>query len=738
MTKAIDPSRSLVISVGLESYPRYGASMDLPGATDEAGRFARWATECGVPQARVWLACSPSVELAAPLEGVRAFGTTLGDLQDMFVEASELEGELLLLYWCGHGVLNEKRQRAMFTSDAYSGMPRNFVLDELLDYLSSEAFESFDNQIILIDACANYVQDLKLDEDLPRGIMPSGKPRQVAQFALYAAAQGQFAEHNRVARQTTFSTTVLNWLEAESASALPPDCDKLVKHVDKAFELLNTRGDTRQTPVTRILHSYRGEDDVQRFGGGMPVAGATQKVLSSSGVSVAQMRRVARAVLSLAPLTRPEVRSELVRALIGDADPGSVGDLGLQDLVARVLAEDRAEALFQALSSHASNDAERLGVTSMRTVWARQKLIAPFLAAFSTATSQQVREAFYSAVPELPDTLPTDLDDAMDRAAQYGSDSEGHLALHSLVAFLEIATHSHVPDRLFEQELTTNRLQQLRARVAAVSPEPSRLVVEISNGGVSPATFSWPGQVTRHLYVANRGWQPPSVIACSATLGGVQSAVQESLLEMAQQGIADYTIGFIAPRAAFDEMPELWSALHSDFADPEPLWHDRITMLHSAERRSEAGVTAKWERKAEEIKTHQVEHAPDLAWIAASQREDPSSIRDAIKIPEFPCYGFEFVVGNAPKDLRRDPIIATVVGGAPYVFWMRQEPADWTEAKQRLGALVEHGPFDEIPLRLHQMRLADKSGLGDIVRLVWDHPDVVPPIPQLLGMTERN
>lgn len=735
MITRIDPSRVLVISVGLETYD-YGAGMHLPGAAAQAERFARWALGCGVPPQRVWLACSPPAAIAPPPDGVVLAGTKYAELQDVFVKSSECNGDLLLVFWCGHGVLNEKRERALFTSDAYAKIKRNLVLDDVLDYFSSDAVSSFGQQILFIDACANFVQDMHLGETLTRGSMPVGQPREVQQFILYSAAQGQIADYNIVERQPTFSKTVLGWLEDHTPNELPPDVRQLTKYVDDVFERLADEGKLRQTPVTRIVRYYQGSDDVANFGGGMPVTGTTQLAVRSSGVTVLQMQRVANAIASLSPLTQPGVRSELVHTLIGDTDPGTVADLGLQDLVARILAEGKTELLFKKLEGYATTTPEQIAVRDIRTVWERQKLIAPALQAFSTATSQQMRDAFYWAVPDLDDGMPSDLDDAMDRAASYGVRNNGQLAVHRLVASLEHATQVKVRDDWFG--LSADRLNALRTEAAMVSRDTARLVVDLSSGSFDPTVFSWPTEIVGHEYIPGMGWISPQVIESGATLEGVQAAVTKLLLEMAKRRIASYTLGFIAPRAAFDEIPELWWSLGSPLTKPIPLWRDRPTVLHSAERRTDWNALAIWTERTAAIKSRLVNEAPDVTWIDPSKREDPENIRDAVSRAESPCYGLEFAIGGACDDLQQDPIIATVVGGAPYLLWARREPADWDAAKKRLDKLVTQGPFDELPIRLHRLRVDEKDGLGDIVRLIWDEPGALPPIPELPGFEKRD
>ena len=98
----VDPSRTSVLAVGLEKY-KFGQNRSLPGVADHAIRFARWAISQGVPVERVRLSCSWDSEPNA-LPGVTDVAPNgpalVQAMRDLLTEG----GDLLLVYWCGHGV----------------------------------------------------------------------------------------------------------------------------------------------------------------------------------------------------------------------------------------------------------------------------------------------------------------------------------------------------------------------------------------------------------------------------------------------------------------------------------------------------------------------------------------------------------------------------------------------------------------------------------------------------------
>jgi hypothetical protein len=208
MSVTIDPNRAAVLAVGIERYD-YGKEMDLAGAASEAERFARWAIASGVPPAQVTLACSRLEEPGNSPDGVRPLAPTRDALENALTELAKADGDLLLIFWCGHGVVNESGERALFTSDARVENRRNLLVEQMLKFLSSDRMAGFGRQIFILDACANFVEDMRFDDRLPRLLLQSGNPCEVPQFALFAAAQGQIADFDKTRRQATFSTAVL-------------------------------------------------------------------------------------------------------------------------------------------------------------------------------------------------------------------------------------------------------------------------------------------------------------------------------------------------------------------------------------------------------------------------------------------------------------------------------------------------------------------------------------------------
>lgn len=731
MMHTVDPNRALVISVGVERY-KYGAHMDLPGAIKAAENFAQWALNCGVPPDRVWLACSQDGGSGlSPLAAVKKFEAAHSELQDMLADATQIEGDLLLFFWCGHGILNNNRKRAVFTSDAYANVKRMFDIDELLHYLSSDRFIGLGQQVLFIDACANFVQDMNPDMNLnvsPQGNLDVGNPREIPQFVFFSAGQGQIAAFDRNNRDARFSKVLLDWLTEDQhiRQGLPPQLDDLKSHINRVFEALRKQGELRQTPVTFAVKSEDGSEEWWKLSE-IPVSGASLQAIQAAGMTTVSTRRVVKAVTSLAPMA--DVRNVLIESLSGECDGGSVANLGLQGLVARILQAKRTDRLFDLLMAQATTEKQRIEIHAIRAVWERQERIAGVAELFPDVTTRQVMAAYSWAVPDISPERPKDLDDAMDRAANHGSTVDGQLALHRFVAALEHVAHTEVPNSWFD--LPADRLNALRADVANIRKNVRRLVIEIPNGSRRSGKFQWPNSIGWQRYEPGRPWSSQIWKECKASPRGVQAAINE-LLEDEEPTC---TLGFIMPRAAFDMIPESWTAVATPFTDATPHWRERPTMLHSAERFSSSKLRQRWALKAAYIKDRLDHHPPaNLKWI---EPQESVNIGKAITdTKNSTCYGLAFVPGGFCGDLPQDPIIAAITAGAPYVVWVHQEPNDWDAAKRKLEDLISAGDFDDLPSRLQRFRQdEDSDGLGgDRIRLIWDHPDALPPAPEFSGM----
>jgi len=197
-------------------------------------------------------------------------------------------------------------------------------------------------------------------------------------------------------------------------------------------------------------------------------------------------------------------------------------------------------------------------------------------------------------------------------------------------------------------------------------------------------------------------------------------------------GIATFTLGLIVTRLMIDEKPEQW--LYGEpLVEPAPLWKTRPTVLHSAERLTDPGAKARWKEQVARIDRQLDNYAPNILWIEEDDRNSPEEIRSKAQKTKATCYGLVFIPHEFGHDLQRDPLVALCAAGAPYVLWTSVAPADWASLRSTVQRLVRRGPFHDMPARMHDARAMLDPDCKEI-RLIWDHPSVLPKFGALPGL----
>ncbi|MFD0355928.1 caspase family protein [Streptomyces sp. NPDC127110] len=267
-----EPTRVRAVVVGIEHYPR-ATGWDLVGACGDAVRFARWLRQRGVPAANVTLLLAAAPDSYAALNRAAAdigleptYVSSRDRIMDHFMpRGAAPEGDVLYVYWGGHGVLDHGNRRLLLCPDASDADQRCIELTNLQEYLTGPEVACFPQQVFLVDVCAGFIEHRRRG-DTPgpaQAVFPVGRREPVTQFALLAAAAGQLAGHGTiVAGSGDFSTVVTGWLE-EHSPELDPDLPALVEHVKEQFTAEEGRSRGRsQTPVTLLVQPLGGSAEV--------------------------------------------------------------------------------------------------------------------------------------------------------------------------------------------------------------------------------------------------------------------------------------------------------------------------------------------------------------------------------------------------------------------------------------------------------------------------------------------
>lgn len=239
-------SSTHAILVGIERYAA-GADWDLSGPARDVVGFHEWLVSRGVPHDQIQTLISPMEENSALSKDPKinvAPGTSEA-VRDAFNAVHAKSGELLFVFWAGHGVVSEK-QRRLFFADATKHDKRNIDFDALLESLKSSYFAGFPFQIIVVDTCANYQS---FPFTFPGEELPQGNALPHEQFMFFAARHGEVARNLGRENRGLFSRELLKQLIRRQDSTWPPDMRTVAEAVQGEFASFRAAGLADQTPV---------------------------------------------------------------------------------------------------------------------------------------------------------------------------------------------------------------------------------------------------------------------------------------------------------------------------------------------------------------------------------------------------------------------------------------------------------------------------------------------------------
>ncbi|MGW2058392.1 VMAP-C domain-containing protein [Streptomyces sp. NPDC001840] len=257
----IDPSRVFALVVGIESY-EVSHRWNLTGAARDAERFAGWLTgQAGVPADNVRLLVS-SLERTDPEQDltVRQLPTKENIERILFKELPACDGDLLWLYWAGHGYLDQSHRMLLPYADATKDFTSHLNLEEALRWWKSSRLPPgrFHRQIAIGDACR---VDTGRAAKLAFGSSAYGVGGTVPerrQFTLYASHQGEVAQNLTDKGAGQFTDTLLRRLDGRTLDETVQGLVGIARSVQADFHLLRSRGLAWQEPQFVIGRDWSG------------------------------------------------------------------------------------------------------------------------------------------------------------------------------------------------------------------------------------------------------------------------------------------------------------------------------------------------------------------------------------------------------------------------------------------------------------------------------------------------
>jgi hypothetical protein len=298
----VPPERIHALVVGVEQY-RAGRLWDLPGPATDALRFRDWLLARGVPEENILLCLGP---LPGPSAAVPHLPADYATVRDLAVSRlSAVDGDLLWIWWGGHGVLDKDESLRLLTADARTDDKRNLHLPSLLRRLAGDALPGFPRQILVVDACQVFEEEYDFHDTLPTDLLPAGQRLQTHdQAVLLAASRGQRAANDPVRGTGLFSDCLLRVLEEFPDAA--PDADPVFDRALRRFTEL--AGRTGQDPYVLRERTGRGRETLRP-----PAPRPSPGPAPVPGVSPRQ--RLINVLLGYSVLLRREERQTLVSLL---------------------------------------------------------------------------------------------------------------------------------------------------------------------------------------------------------------------------------------------------------------------------------------------------------------------------------------------------------------------------------------------------------------------------------------
>ena len=192
----IRPADTMAVVVGIEEY-QAGRAWRLDGPALDACRFARWLTLRGVPSSRITFLVSPlpenADEVAVQSRGFdRRAAAEHNIVRNIFSRyLPDTTSELLIVYWGGHGVMEDEERRLVY-ADATASDKCNLNLSALLKTMRSSKFARHPQQLVLVDACMSLVTELGWEGSMPSEEFGEGRPEPKRdQWVLLAASSGE-------------------------------------------------------------------------------------------------------------------------------------------------------------------------------------------------------------------------------------------------------------------------------------------------------------------------------------------------------------------------------------------------------------------------------------------------------------------------------------------------------------------------------------------------------------------
>lgn len=232
----LNPQDTYALVVGIEKYNPGSYCDNLDGPASNALEFAEWLLLKGVPKENICLFISERDVNQAKVDALnipkqKATRENIYQAITKTIPSYGNNGELLYIYWSGHGASNGVGDRRFF----YDNGTENLNLNNLLKALKTDVYDLFEQQVLIFDACATYYSK-KSSKSLSNEEYPDGEPnKDCQQVILLATKEGKVAKNIEAEQTGLFSQVLLEELNKENKLVIPSGVQAVMDRVKREF-----------------------------------------------------------------------------------------------------------------------------------------------------------------------------------------------------------------------------------------------------------------------------------------------------------------------------------------------------------------------------------------------------------------------------------------------------------------------------------------------------------------------
>ena len=718
----IDPRQSHVFAVGISSY-NLGSSWHLPKAAEHALAFAAWARKRGVPRGNIHLFLSTvdRARLAADIAqaDVEANVATFAAVTDFaFRDLTGMTGELLYMFWAGHGSISEDGFRVLFFEDLTPQAQLPFDLNDFYARLRTSSFKRFNTQIGFVDACANRFEELGFDASL--GQIRPGKGRHshagMRQTFFLAADSGEQA------REGAFGAAVIKALIEQTArdAVWPPDQDAIVRNVRPQFE------GASQHPVQLVWTTADGDlCGIEHVSGELPASRLVNAAAFSRELPVRALRRLTDIALQYAQLaemsaTGAKQRDNLYASLCWDTGHAGVAlarstaRIEMLLVVAAALQWNSESSLVRELGRLAPAAEFEVELDRLALIQQVRSLVREL-----PATTADLRDEYLKTMSRLSRESArmdaTTIDAMLDELYQISAAVEPQRSLWEFLLRLADRFPTHrvsINDFLSAQIAIPVTLNTLRS-------ELQREILFVLSINLSPGDTDEPTieSIDARLVIGGtsnvlRTFGPLHVTSWEGMEAQAAEIVREArriVMDQYRRDEAALLVEFLMPAMFLSRSPDRLMVKLGAASRPLGRLHSVVVRLRDRiVQPSDTVNLDEWEAIASRIDR---DGTSIVHWM------DPTRATPTIET----CQGLVVL-----QFLPRDDLVEIVNDGFPFIAWLRAEPdsADWAAFAQRFEAWAGAQPLKSLARDVRSIRRRP-ADVGTNLTLFWDDPNQI-------------